>query len=300
MREHEVISADGTKIRVWRTDADGPAVLLCPGVGSGPESWPTLTDEATVVSWYMRGTMGSDRPADESRIKLADHVADAIATLDDAKIERCVVMGWSMGVTIAAELARRHPERVAGLLLVAGAPGDSFDAMLPLVPARLRRTLGVTGTKVLQAAGPLLDSVLHRMPVTDVTTFLLRHAGVMKPSSDPEDVKAAIAPFLQHDWRWYFTLALALGATPRQDLSALRIPITVLAGKDDVLATAESMAEPVGPLPQARFRLLPCSHYLPLEAPDVVVDELRLLHQRVEAVEWAVADVFTQVSRART
>jgi pimeloyl-ACP methyl ester carboxylesterase len=300
MREHEVISSDGTKIRVWRTDSDGPAVLLCPGVGSGPESWPLLIDEEPVLGWYMRGTMGSDRPADEKRIELRDHVADALATLDDAGIDRCVVMGWSMGVTIAAELARRHPERVSGLLLVAGAPGDSFDAMLPIVPAALRRTLGVTSAKVLQAAGPLLDGVLHRMPVTDVTTFLLRHTGVIKPTSSPAAVKAAIEPFLQHDWRWYFTLALALGATARQDLSNLRLPITVLAGKDDVLATVSSMAEPVGALPQARVRLLPCSHYLPLEAPDVVVDELRLLRARAEAVDWAVADLFTEGSRDHT
>ncbi|WP_285752609.1 alpha/beta hydrolase [Lentzea sp. NBRC 105346] len=300
MREHEVISSDGTKIRVWRTDADGPVVLLCPGVGSGPESWPALLDQAHVISWYMRGTMGSDRPSDETRITLADHVDDALATLDDAGIDRCVVLGWSMGVTIAAELARRHPERVSGLMLVAGAPGDSFEGMLPLLPSRLRRSIGLTGTRLLRAAGPVLDSVLHRMPVTDVTSFLLRHSGVIKPSSDPEDVKAAIAPFLRHDWRWYFTLALALGQAPRQDLSGLRIPVTVLAGKDDVLATTESMSEAVGALPQARFRLLPCSHYLPLEAPQVVADELALLHQRADAVDWAVSDLFTHVSRDHT
>ncbi|MDT7787446.1 MAG: hypothetical protein QOF58_5865, partial [Pseudonocardiales bacterium] len=28
-------------------------------------------------------------------------MSDAIAVMDDAGIERCVVIGWSMGVTIA-------------------------------------------------------------------------------------------------------------------------------------------------------------------------------------------------------
>ncbi|MFC5112273.1 alpha/beta fold hydrolase [Kibdelosporangium philippinense] len=105
-----------------RTDNTGPPVLLCPGLGTAPEVWPMLLlpdsaveqGGARVLSWYHRGTMGSDRPADESRIELADHVADALAVLDAAGVRRCVVMGWSVGVMVAAELARRHPERVSG------------------------------------------------------------------------------------------------------------------------------------------------------------------------------------------
>ncbi len=275
-------------------------MLLCPGVGSGPESWPSLTDRGGLVSWYMRGTMGSDRPVDERNISLEDHMSDAIAVLDEAGIERCVVIGWSMGVTIAAELALRHPERVSGLLLVAGTPGDSFDGMLPVLPSTVRRTVGVTAAKLLQQAGPVLDKVLHRVPVTDLTTFLLRHSGVIKPSSDPKAVTNAVGRFLQHDWRWYFTLALALGETPRQDLGSIVCPVTLLAGRDDVLATTESMSAPVGKLPQARLRVLPCSHYLPLEAPEVVSDELDLLLERVRAVDFATAETFTSGSRSRT
>lgn len=299
MREQDVISWDGTKIRTWQADDDGSPVLMCPGVGSGPESWPSLTGRGGLISWYMRGTMGSDRPVDERNISLADHVSDAIAVLDEAGIERCVVIGWSMGVTIAAELALRYPERVSGLLLVAGAPGDSFEGMLPMLPSQFRRTVGLTAVKLLQQAGPVLDSVLHRVPVTDLTTFLLRHSGVIKPSSDPKAVTQAVSRFLQHDWRWYFTLALALGETPRQDLGPIVCPVTLLAGRDDVLATTESMSAPAGKLPQARLRVLPCSHYLPLEAPEAVSEELDLLLERVQAVDFATADTFTSGSRSR-
>ncbi len=300
MREHDVTSWDGTEIRTWRVEGEGAPVLLCPGVGSGPESWPSLAGRGGLLSWYMRGTMGSGRPVDERNISLDDHVSDAIAVLDDAGVERCVVMGWSMGVTIAAELALRHPERVAGLLLVAGAPGDSFDAMLPLVPRSIRRFVGLTGTKLLQQAGPVLDEVLHRVPVTDATTFLLRHSGVIKPTSDPQAVTRAVSRFLRHDWRWYFTLALALGATPRQDLSSIVCPVTLLAGRDDVLTTTESMSGAVSALPQARLRVLPCSHYLPLEAPEDVAAELDLLLDRVRTVDFATAEAFTSGSRSRT
>ncbi|MEV0680354.1 alpha/beta hydrolase [Actinosynnema sp. NPDC050436] len=284
MREHDVVSADGTRIRLWRTDTDGPDVLLCPGLGAAPSVWPELSS-ARVHSWYHRGTMGSDRPSDPARITLGDHVADALAVLDDGGVERCAVMGWSMGVTVAAELALRHPDRVAGLLLVAGAPGDSFAGVLgvPGLPEDVRRLIGVSSATVLRLAGPLLDSVLHRVPVPDVSSPAV----------------ASLRRFLKHDWGWYFTLALALGRAPRLDLTGLTCPTTVLAGRYDWLTSPDSMVGPVAGLPQARVRVLPNTHYLPLENPQIIVEELDLLLGRAHAVEQAVEDLLTSRSRPR-
>ncbi|KAA2253516.1 alpha/beta hydrolase [Solihabitans fulvus] len=288
-------SADGTRIRAWWTRTAGPDVLLCPGLGTMPEAWPALlapTSGVRVHSWYHRGTMGSTRPADESRITLADHTDDAVAVLDAAGLKRCVVLGWSMGVTVATELALRHPERVTGLLLITGAPGDSFEAVLglPGLPPELRRLLGRGGATVLRAVGPLLDAVLHRVPVNAATTFLLRHSGLLSSVSAPDTIGQAVRQFFQHDWTWYFTLALALGAAPRQDLTGISCPTTVLAGRYDLLASPESVRRPLGPLPQARLRVLPNTHFLPLESPRVVAEELHLLLDRVDAVRRAMHD----------
>ncbi|CCH34451.1 alpha/beta hydrolase fold containing protein [Saccharothrix espanaensis DSM 44229] len=279
-----MFSTDGTRIRLWRTDTDGPDVLLSPGLGASASAWPALSS-AKVHSWYHRGTMGSDRPDDPSRITLRDHVADALAVLDAGGVERCVVMGWSMGVTVAAELALQHPDRVSGLLLVAGAPGDSFASMLgvPGLPPDVRRLIGVSSATALRLAGPLLDSVLHRVPVPDVSSTAV----------------GSLRRFLKHDWSWYFTLALALGRTPRQDLTGVTCPTTVLAGRYDWLTSPDSMVGPVSGLPQARVRVLPNTHYLPLENPQVVVEELELLLDRVQAVEQALEDLLTSRSRPR-
>ncbi|MFD0206062.1 MULTISPECIES: alpha/beta fold hydrolase [Saccharothrix] len=275
MREHDVFSADGTRIRLWRTDVDGPDVLLSPGLGAVPAVWPELPS-ARVHSWYHRGALSSDRPADPSRIEVSDHVADALAVLDDGGVERCVVMGWSMGVTVAAELALRHPDRVTGLMLVAGAPGDTFASALgiPGVPAAVRRLIGVGGVTALKAAGPLLDAVLHRVPVPDLGGRLV----------------GSLRHYLQHDWGWYFTLALALGRTPRLDLTGVTCPTTVLAGRYDFLASADGVLGAVAALPQARVRVLPNTHFLPLEDPGVIVDELELLLDRADAVRRAVQE----------
>ncbi|WP_084430648.1 alpha/beta fold hydrolase [Kibdelosporangium aridum] len=292
MHEHDVTSPDGTRIRGWRTDNPGPPVLLCPGLGTAPEVWPMLLVPdlgARVLSWYPRGTMGSDRPADESRIELADHVADALAVLDAAGVRRCVVMGWSVGVMVAAELARRHPERVSGLMFTAGVPGDLFGAMLSSlgIPAVLRRALTLTGTHALRAMSPLIDAVMQRVPMNKVTATVAQHSGLMLPGADTQAVIRMLRQFVQHDWRWYFTLALAVSSVPARDLRGVTCPITVLAGQYDLMASPERAAKPVAMLPQARVRIVPTSHFLPLEAPDVVVEELRMLLRRVVAVERA-------------
>lgn len=281
MREHDVRSSDGTRIRAWRVDADGPDVLLCPGLGCAARAWPAFP--ARVHSWYHRGTMGSARPADESRVEVVDHVADAIAVLDEAGVRRCVVAGWSTGVTLAAELALRHPERVSGLMLVAGSAGDSF-AGLPGVPAELGRLVGRSGAAALRAAGPLLDAVLHRVPLPATNNPYLE----------------VLRPFLRNDWSWYFTLALAFGRSPRLDLTGVTCPTTVLAGRYDPLTTTSSVLGPVSGLPQARVRVLPNTHLLPLESPQLLVDELALLLERVKGVDSAVEDLaLTARSRPR-
>ncbi|TCO57071.1 alpha/beta fold hydrolase [Actinocrispum wychmicini] len=292
MHEHDVTSSDGTRIRGWRTDHPGPPVLLCPGLGTMPEVWPALllpSAGVRVLSWYHRGTMGSERPKDPSRIELADHVADALAVMDAAGIRRCVVMGWSVGVMVAAELARRHPERVSGLLFTAGVPGDLFGAMLSSfgIPSVVRRAITLGGTHALRALSPLVDAILHRVPVNTLTATIAQHSGLMLPGADTQVIASVLERFLQHDWRWYFTLALAVGSVPARELHGITCPVTVLAGKYDVLASPDKATKPVAMLPQARVRIVPTSHFLPLEAPDAVIEELLLLLRRVRAVERA-------------
>ncbi|SDC62587.1 alpha/beta fold hydrolase [Actinokineospora iranica] len=304
MREYQVRAADGTRIVGWQTESEGPVVLLCAGLGTFPEAWPAFllpSSGVRVLSWYHRGTMGSDRPADESRITLADHVADALAVLDDAGVQRCVVMGWSTGVMVAAELTLRHPDRVSGLLLAGGVPGDLFGAVLGVLPlpAPIRRRLVVGGALAVRAAGPLLDPLLRLLPVNRLTATALQRSGFMLPGADPGDVARAVRRFLSRDWRWYLTLALALAEVPERDLAGIGCPVTVLAARYDAVADPRRTARSVACLPQARVRVVPTSHFVPLEAPRAIAEELTALVARVAAVEQARGDLLTEDSRPR-
>lgn len=72
---------------------------------------------------------------------LAAHTEDTVAVLDDLGVERTVLVGHSMGAFVACLAAVRHPDRVAGVLLVDGGVG------LP-VPA---------GTDVQDVIGPAME-----------------------------------------------------------------------------------------------------------------------------------------------
>ncbi|QGK71107.1 alpha/beta fold hydrolase [Allosaccharopolyspora coralli] len=293
--EFDVVAGDGTSVRAWehRDDTAEPStVLWCPGLGATPEAWPDLLESGAVshvVSWYHRGTFGSARPAVPSRITLAEHVDDALAVLDRAGVARCTVVGWSVGVGVAAELARRRPDRVSGLLLIAGTPGAGFEAMFGTlgVPAPLRPLLASTGAMSLRLLGPALDSVLHRMPATELSARLLQHSGFMRPGADPERVTAAMRRFLRHDWGWYFTLALATGLAAAVPLNAVRCPITLVVGRHDLLSDTPRAVASVAGLAQARVRIFDTSHFVPLEAPAELRDELTLLLRREFAVDCA-------------
>ncbi|MDQ3887042.1 MAG: alpha/beta hydrolase, partial [Actinomycetota bacterium] len=179
MREYDVQGAGGVTVRAWEHGHGGPPVLISPGLGTIPEVWPSLLDRAAGVqlhSWYHRGTFGSSRPEGPGHVEVTDHVIDGIAVLDDAGIDRCTVVGWSMGVTVAVRLALQHPERVSGLLLIAGVPGAVFEAMggMCQLPDPLRAPLVRILARGLRTAGPVLDVVIRRLPVTPATVWLLR------------------------------------------------------------------------------------------------------------------------------
>lgn len=71
-----------------------------------------------VLALDLPGHMRSDGPPLESVEAIADRVADALRA---AGVARMVVAGHSMGSLIALEVARRLPEAVAGVALVATA-----------------------------------------------------------------------------------------------------------------------------------------------------------------------------------
>lgn len=94
-----------------------------------------LRKSRRAVAMDMRGHGMSDAPRcnDYAIAGLADDVA---AVADGLQLDRFVLVGHSLGGMVAADYAGRHPERVAGLVLLA-TPGKSPPELAQKVMASL-------------------------------------------------------------------------------------------------------------------------------------------------------------------
>jgi lipase len=110
--------------------AGHPVVLVVHGMTSCHMAYRALARELAgktppicVLAPDLRGRGRSAHLSEPHGI--AVHVADLVAVLDHAGAERVLLVGHSMGSSIAARFAEQHPERVAGVVLV--------DSGLPIV-----------------------------------------------------------------------------------------------------------------------------------------------------------------------
>lgn len=286
----DVLADDGTRLRAWTNDPhgtiEGPTVLLCNGLGTGPWAWPSLFEPdcgVRVVSWNHRGTGGSARPTDVDRVGVTEFVEDGLSVLDHFGVRQAVLLGWSMGVNTAFELALHHPERVSGILAVAGVPGGTFATVLgPLrVPPRVAHVAAVSASRVLKHTGRLLSPVVNRVPVTPLTIGALTHTGFMLPVPDTALAARAVREFLATPVDWYFHLALRTSEHARVSLSNVHVPAVFVAGTYDVLAGARDMRTAAARMAEASYVELRASHFVQMEQPDAVHRLLLELLDRV-------------------
>lgn len=285
VRYYDVRSPDGTRLRAWTNDADGPTILVANGLGANPHSWPAFLDRncgVRIVSWNHRGVGGSERPSSK-RADLESYIEDAIAVMDDAGIESAVVASWSHGVTIAFELAARYPDRIDGILAVAGVPGNTFATMLaPFhLPRPIAKQIMINATRVGYLAGNALGPLVKLIPWTNLTARTVQMTGFVGKNADPNDVRTMLGEFCTTNPRWYAHLALSIAQSDRVPLSGIQIPVTFISGRGDILTGARDMRGASERIPDSTYMELKGSHFLPLEQPTVIRDELLALIDRV-------------------
>jgi pimeloyl-ACP methyl ester carboxylesterase len=106
----------------------GVPVVLLPGV-QGRWEWmrPTvdaLAGRCRVITFSLCGDRGSGMAVDPA-LGVENFARQIDAALDEARLERAVICGVSLGGLIALRYAATRPDRVLGLVLVA-TPGPSW------------------------------------------------------------------------------------------------------------------------------------------------------------------------------
>jgi pimeloyl-ACP methyl ester carboxylesterase len=182
-----------------------------------------------------------------------DGCADAFAAmLDRLGIDRCVVGGCSMGGYIAMAVARRHPQRLAGLVLADTRAGaDTPEGR----DGRLAQAAAVRATGpsvVIDAMLPKLLSAESRVSQPDLEAKV---RSIMEQASTE-----GIAGMLE-----------AMAARPASDdmLAALHLPACIIVGEHDALTPPKEAEQMARLMPGAELHVLAgAGHLANLEAPD--------------------------------
>ena len=138
----EFVEAAGLRLRVGRRGTGRP-LLLITGIGAHLDMWAPFArhaGERELIAFDAPGTGLSQRSRLPLRMAALADVARAL--LDELRLERVDVLGYSWGGALAQELARRAPDRVRRLVLCAtgpglgGSPPRPLAALLLATPAR--------------------------------------------------------------------------------------------------------------------------------------------------------------------
>jgi pimeloyl-ACP methyl ester carboxylesterase len=257
---------DGVRLEVTELGAGEPLLLIC-GTSQSHRLWapllPALGDKYHVITFNHRGIGNSERG--EGPITMTSLADDAAALLDQLGIDRAHVLGWSLGSTVAQELALHHPERVATLVLAATwGRTDAFQASVftglshPWRTGHRDAALAALGI----AYSPELLNSPEFLP-------LMQQLEPLFPTTPTQ--MATVAE------QWDADLA----HDALQRLEQITASTLVIAGEQDLLTPAGQGRVVADRIPSARFELFTgpgSSHALLMERPgdfsELVLDHL--------------------------
>jgi len=123
------VTLRGGGVMSARECGSGPALVCLHGIGSGAASWLDtallLAPQARVLAWDAPG-YGASTPLAPAQPTAADYAERLGAMLDALDIDRCTLVGHSLGALTAASAARPGSalaERIARLVLISPAAG---------------------------------------------------------------------------------------------------------------------------------------------------------------------------------
>jgi 3-oxoadipate enol-lactonase len=147
----------------------GPPVVLVHGMACGWRMWRSqiraLRPHFRTVAYDQRGHGQSSAPDDEAAYSQAILADDLAGLIRRQGLAPARVVGLSLGGAVAIELAIRHPELVAALVLAdAGSGSDDPDAARRLCDAwaAATRAHGIDRLASLMLASPFFEHYVAR------------------------------------------------------------------------------------------------------------------------------------------
>jgi pimeloyl-ACP methyl ester carboxylesterase len=261
-------------------------VLFCDGIGCDGYVWRYLRDDIGArfgLHPHYRGHGRTAPPRDPARVTIEDLADDVACVLDDALVDRAVLVGHSMGVQVALETYRRHASRVAGLVLVCGAPSHPLktfrgsamlEDLLPTIQKWIRRAPGI------------INRVTRTLLPTRLAYEVASRLEIRRELVEPQDFMPYLEGMARIDARLFVGMLSAAGQHSAEDLLPhIAVPVLVVAGGRDGFTPPERSRAMAEAIPNAELLEIPnASHTAPIERPSLVDQAVReFIERRIDA-----------------
>lgn len=217
----------------------------------------------------------------QSDFEMTDHLADLENLLDRLQIDRCLLLGWSLGGILAMELAIRFPDRISGLILLATAARPRGNHP----PISWEDNLYTGIASLINQLKPGWDWNIETFGKRSLYRYLIQQhtATAYQYIAD-----AAVTAYLQTSPFATRSLGKSLqaGYDRLAELSTLHCPSLVLAGANDRHITADSSLETAAQLPFCQVHCYPnTGHLFPWEVTEQMLADIdRWLDENPKAV----------------
>src|SRR5260370_20447050 len=192
---------DGVRLH-YADVGSGPAVFFHTGGGGDGTMWQAAgylnkLPGRRYLLYDHRGHGRSDQPVSVEAHQFDEYVADVIAVMDSAGVDRAAMIGYSDGARLIYGLAARHPERVAAVVGIGGVahPNDTDDWRRPL-PAQVREigVLSYIERMSASATEPVPRWLIHNLGSTATAICALQLGGWADAPSEGENFRRINAP----------------------------------------------------------------------------------------------------------
>jgi pimeloyl-ACP methyl ester carboxylesterase len=236
---------------------------------------PALAELGRTIVYDHRGHGESAHTGEAATYTFAQLVDDLRALLDRRGVDRCDLLGHSMGGMIALRFALAHPHRVASLVLM-----DTAHR----APDQMPRAPLAAGGAIARSEGMETLAALLRGRAGDDPS---------RPEAEQRMERQLGEAFWERRWRRLSAMdpeafaVLALELVDQEPLTehlgTIRSPTLVIVGEQDA-GFLEPAAELAGAIPEARLVVIPGAAHSPqLENPAAWLAAIRDHLQRVRA-----------------
>lgn len=257
-------------------------VLFCDGIGCDGYVWRYLRQDLPqrfALHPHYRGHGRTAAPRDPTRVTIEDLADDVACVLDDALVDRAVLVGHSMGVQVALETYRRHGARVAGLVLVCGAASHplktfrgsaALEDLLPTIQKWVQRVPGV------------INRLTRRVLPTRLSYEIASRLEIRRELVEPNDFMPYLEGMARIDVRLFTAMLSAAGQHSAEELLPdINAPTLVVVGARDGFTPPERGRAMAAAIPSAELLEIPnASHTAPIEHPHLV--------------DWTIVDFMTR------